>query len=120
MAEFLNKNIKFLRTQKGISQQNLADKIGIDRSTISRIENNEIETTVDNAIKIADVLNVPFSDLINKDLQNEKNDNADIRLSQFRLLYDKMKDLPEESQKIVYNVTKSIMDEMDNKLDNKE
>ena len=69
MAEFLNNNIKYLRTQYGISQQGLADRIGIDRSTVSRIENNEIETTIDNAIKIAKALNVPLYDLVGKDLR---------------------------------------------------
>lgn len=69
MAEFLNNNIKFLRTKNGISQQGLADKVGIDRSTVSRIENNEIETTIDNAIKIADALNVSLYDLVGKDLR---------------------------------------------------
>ena len=69
MADFLNNNIKFLRTKNGISQQGLADKVGIDRSTVSRIENNEIETTIDNAIKIADALNVSLYDLVGKDLR---------------------------------------------------
>lgn len=75
MAEYLNGNIKHLRNIKNISQQNLADKIGVDRSTISRIENGEIETTIDNAIKIADVLDVSLNDLVSKDL---KFDNAKI------------------------------------------
>lgn len=69
MAEFLNNNIKFLRNQLGISQDGLAKKVGIDRSTISRIENNEIETTIDNAVKIAEALNVPLYDLVGKDLR---------------------------------------------------
>lgn len=72
MAEFLNNNIKYLRTKKKLSQQFLADQIGVDRSTISRIENNETETGVDNAIKLAEILDVPISDLINKDLRKEK------------------------------------------------
>lgn len=69
MAEFLNNNIKYLRNKNGLSQQGLADKIGIDRSTVSRIENNEIETTIDNAIKIAEALNVPLYDLVGRDLR---------------------------------------------------
>lgn len=72
MAKYLNENIKYLRMLKKMSQQGLADKIGIDRSTISRIENNEIETTVDNAIKIAEVLDVPLPDLLGKDLRLNK------------------------------------------------
>lgn len=73
MAEFLNNNIKHLRNIKGISQQGLADKVGIDRSTISRIENNEIETTIDNAIKIAEALEVSLYDLVSYDLRIEQN-----------------------------------------------
>lgn len=95
MAEFLNKNIKFLRTTKEISQQSLADKIGIDRSTISRIENNEIETTVDNAIKIAEVLNVSLSDLINKDLTKENNASFD----EYAVLFDKYKNILNDDDK---------------------
>lgn len=91
MAQFLNKNIKYLRNQKNISQQMLADKIGIDRSTISRIENNEIETTIDNAIKISDILNVSVNDLINKDLTiDDENNNY---LNELDLLWSKHKDL---------------------------
>ena len=73
MAEFLNNNIKYLRNTKGISQQGLADKVGIDRSTVSRIENNEIETTIDNAIKIADALGVTLYDLVGRDLSKPNN-----------------------------------------------
>ena len=68
MAEFLNKNIRHIRSNNKMSQQELAEKVGIDRSTISRIENNEVETTLDTAIKISDALNVPLNDLISKDL----------------------------------------------------
>lgn len=86
MAEFLNENVKYLRTTKNISQQALAEKIGVDRSTISRIENCEIETTIDNAIKIANALNISLSDLVNKDFKNE---NA--KLEEIDYLYEKFK-----------------------------
>lgn len=76
MAEFLNNNIKYLRAKEGISQQGLADKIGIDRSTVSRIENNEIETTIDNAIKIAKALNVTIYDLVGRDLRLDIDENT--------------------------------------------
>ena len=78
MAEFLNNNVKYLRTQKKISQQSLADAIGVDRSTVSRIENGEIETTVDNAIKIANKLNVSLNDLVSKDLRFDNGEIIEI------------------------------------------
>lgn len=96
MAEFLNKNIKHIRMSKGLSQQNLADKIGIDRSTISRIENNEIETTIDNAIKISEVLNIPLSDLLNKDLTIEKDNSS---FDELEVLFDKHKDILTQDDK---------------------
>lgn len=95
MAQFLNKNIKYLRTINNISQQQLADKVGIDRSTISRIENNEIETTIDNAIKISNILNVSVDDLISKDLTG----NYDSTLSEFQILFDKNKDILTDDDK---------------------
>lgn len=105
MAEFLNNNIKYLRTQYGISQQGLADKIGIDRSTVSRIENNEIETTIDNAIKIADALNVSLYDLVGKDLRlnntsnppNEENHEKYKQLLKDKGLMDENENIDEES-----------------------
>lgn len=78
MAEHLNNNVKHLRSVKGISQQTLADKIGVDRSTISRIENGEIETTIDNAMKIANVLKVNIEDLITKDLTFDNGTIVDV------------------------------------------
>ena len=114
MAEFLNKNLKYLRIQRNISQQALADKIGIDRSTISRIENNEIETTIDNAIKIADILNVSVNDLINKDLTNEKiNKNFD----ELEILFDKHKEVLSESDKaIIKTIIEQRIKEIDKEL----
>ena len=78
MAKHLNNNVKHLRGIRGISQQTLADKVGVDRSTISRIENGEIETTIDNAMKIAKVLCVNIEDLITKDLSFDNGTLIDV------------------------------------------
>lgn len=86
MAEFLNQNIRFLRNKNSLSQQTLADKIGVDRSTISRIENGEIETTIDNAIKIAEVLHVSLTALVGRDLTdgNSEDDELFLLLSKYK------------------------------------
>lgn len=111
MAEFLNKNIKFLRTKKGLSQQTLADKVGVDRSTISRIENDEIETTIDNAIKIAEVLKIDFKDLINKDLSinNPEQLNNDLENINFKEILVK-KGLMDENDNISEDDAKKLIE----------
>lgn len=88
MAEFLNNNIKYLRNINKLSQQELADKVGIDRSTISRIENNEIETTIPIAEKLAKNLNVSFSDLVSRDLTTEAP-----KFDELEVLFNKNKDI---------------------------
>ncbi len=119
MAEFLNKNIKHLRTAKGISQQGLADKIGIDRSTISRIENNEIDTTVDNAIKIAEALNITLLDLLNKDLtiQNEYDDKVKELETKngVKILYSTEKPLTQEDYLDINQLVLEVMKEQEKK-----
>lgn len=100
MAEFLNNNVKYLRTKKKISQQSLADAIGVDRSTVSRIENGEIETTVDNAIKIANKLNVSLNDLVSKDLRFDNGELIDVSSNIIKIpVYGTIKaGIPIESQ----------------------
>lgn len=69
MSRFFNNNLNFIRKKKNITQQELADKTNIERSTISRIENGEIDTSIDNAIKIANALEIPLEEIIVKDLR---------------------------------------------------
>lgn len=75
MPKFFNRNLKYIRSKKNISQQELADKIGVDRSTISRWENEDMDATVEKALQVANVLNVPFPEFFSEDLTF---DNAEI------------------------------------------
>lgn len=51
--------IKEIREEKGMTQQELADKIGISRSYIADIENNKKKNaSFETILKIAEVLNV--------------------------------------------------------------
>lgn len=95
MSKFFAKNLKFLRNNKKIKQQDLADKLNIDRSTVSRYENNEIEPTLENIIDIANVLGVPIADLVGKDMQTEGlyfDDLEELFLQNKELLTDDDKD----------------------------
>lgn len=96
MARFFNKNLKFIRQQKGISQQELADKLKLDRSTISRWENDEMDITVGNAILIADYFNIPLEDFTSRDLTI---DNSLKAFDELELLFNKNKDILNDDDK---------------------
>ncbi len=47
-------NIKRLRSESGISQQKLADEIGMSQQSINKYENHDIEPDIATLTKIAD------------------------------------------------------------------
>lgn len=69
MAEYFSTNLKYLREQKGLSQNKLGNMIGVNQTTIARWEDDNRVPTIDNAIDVANALNVPLPDLLGKDLR---------------------------------------------------
>ena len=65
--------IKFWRKKKGMSQQKLADLLGIDRPVLSRVENPNIPIDPDEkmAIKISRILGVLVTDILRKEENKE-------------------------------------------------
>ena len=57
------KNLKIVRRALHISQVELAESLSVSQSVVSQWEKGEISPTVDNLIKICEVLNVS-SDLL--------------------------------------------------------
>lgn len=72
MENFFSTNLKFIREQKGLSKNKLANMVGVNQSTISRWENNEMGTTIDNAIDVSEVLNIPLLELLGMDFRLQK------------------------------------------------
>ena len=86
MTRTFGKNLKYIRTQRGVSQQELADKLKLDRSTISRWENDEMDITVGNAIQISNYFNIPIETLTSSDLSNPNNsfDELDVLFKKYK------------------------------------
>jgi len=62
----VGKRIKELRTRTGMSQKELADKVGLTPSFISQLENNQIAPSLGSFIQICDALGVSLSDTLEK------------------------------------------------------
>ena len=56
----LGDKIKAARSQKGITQKELAEKTGLTERTIQRIENHEVEHSVYSLNKISEILSFDF------------------------------------------------------------
>jgi len=57
-------NVLLYREQASLTQQQLSKLAGVDRKTINRIENGHFSPSVDTLIRLAIVLNVPISALL--------------------------------------------------------
>ena len=58
-----NLKLKAARAGKDLSQQALADKVGVSRQTISAIEKGDYNPTINLCISICKELNVTLNDL---------------------------------------------------------
>lgn len=65
----IGQRIKDLRKAKGMSQQKLAELLGISRPTISQIENGDRKVRVEELKRLADIFNTSTDSLLN--LQKE-------------------------------------------------
>lgn len=64
----IGKRIKFFRNLRNLSQEELAEKIGISRTALYYYEANKRKPTFEVLEKITDVLNITLEELINGDI----------------------------------------------------
>ena len=101
MKNYFSTNIKFIREQKGLSQNKLGELLNVNQTTIARWEEENRIPTIDKAIDIALILNIPLNELVGKDLRL-KNDET-----------DKKELTPDEEMKLLKNTLKKkgLLDE---------
>lgn len=68
-------NLRTLRIAKGLSQQKLADSIGVTQQAIHQYENGKVEPDLQNLIRLADALEVSVDLLIGHQKPNPTSDN---------------------------------------------
>lgn len=65
-------NLKFLRKQKGWTQQEFADKLGIKRSLLGAYEEERAEPRTEVLEQVSDMFRVSIDDLLRRDLSSPK------------------------------------------------
>ena len=68
---FLGKNLRYLRRDKGLTQQDLSEKLNIKRTMISAYEDGRSEPKLTSLITLSDIFAVKVDDLINWDLETK-------------------------------------------------
>lgn len=79
----LAQNLKYLRAITNLSQAELAEKIGIPRTTLSAYERSFVEPNIDLLIKFGSFFNVKVDDLITNDIeevQKKENTNSALKI----------------------------------------
>lgn len=66
--------MKDARTRAGLSQQELADKLGVSRQTINAIEKGDYNPTIKLCVGICRVLGLTLNDLFWNEEVEEKNE----------------------------------------------
>ena len=66
-------NLIELRKLNGMSQDELADRIGVSRQTVSKYETGESLPDIEKCKRIAEVVSVSMDDLINYERNNKNN-----------------------------------------------
>ncbi len=74
MLKTLGIEIKNIRTNQGISQQRLSDMTGIMREQISKIENGQVNFTIETLYKFSLAFNMPLNKLLDFDIESFEED----------------------------------------------
>lgn len=102
MKESLADRIQVLRKQLGLTQVELADKIGVSKSQFIRYESKGVQPPANIINKLADILNTSVDFLISGD-KNEKA-KASLKNSELLQRFKEIDTLPEQEQNIIIKV----------------
>jgi transcriptional regulator with XRE-family HTH domain len=75
----IGNKIKELRIQKGLTQEELAEKTGLSTRTIQRIENGEVDPRIYTLSSIAEALDIAYEELIKEEVKAEINKNEQVK-----------------------------------------
>lgn len=70
--EYASEKLKKLRARRNLTQQELADDLGIIQQNIARYENGQRQFKPDFLVKLADYFNVPISYFFEEDNEDNK------------------------------------------------
>ena len=103
----ISERIQLLRKQKGLSQNELAEKVNISKAQMSRYISKNVQPPADILKNLADVLGVSVDFLLSGDTDQKAIEN----LSHVEVLqqYKEVDNLPEEERKTIIKVISALL-----------
>ncbi|PGA92165.1 helix-turn-helix domain-containing protein [Bacillus toyonensis] len=97
--------LKALRLEKGMTQQQLADVLEIEKSNISRFESGKQSPSSDNRIKMAKLFNVSVDYMLGLSEHKTLNQEKSVKISKEAAdLMKKINKLPPEKRILIENL----------------
>ncbi len=93
-------NLKSMRKSKKISQENLAERVGVSRQSVSKWECGEAYPTMDNIIKLCNIFNCKINNLVLDDLSDIDSLDEEIKMSVVKFKKEKQKKMKALSKAI--------------------
>ncbi len=89
MQNYFSTNIKFIREQKGLTQEQMANLFNKDYSTVGKWESGIRSPIMEDALKISEILHVPIEDLFGRDLRDKNNDKKVVNFGDIEVTLSK-------------------------------
>lgn len=71
----LKENLKKIRKDNNLSQEDLAEKLGVSRQSVSKWESGQAYPEMDKVIQICNLFNLNIDDLLNQNIKEVENNN---------------------------------------------
>ncbi len=104
-------NLRNLRKKKKISQESLAEKVGVSRQSVSKWECGDAYPNMDNIFKLCDIFHCKINDLIHEELTDINSLDEDVKMSIVKLKREKQNRLKGLSKAIyiIARVCKALL-----------
>ena len=73
----LSENLKRIRKDNNLSQEQLAEKLGVSRQSVSKWENGEAYPEMDKVLQLCKMFNLNIDELLNQDIKDKTLSNLE-------------------------------------------
>ena len=108
---YLGKRIREYRLLHGLTQHELAERIGVKFQQLQKYEVASNKCSISRLVKIAEVLDIPLSQLLGKYVGKDESTDVEPDSQSIRMIKD-YQNLPKNLKKVVGTLTASLAEKM--------